>query len=404
MYEMLPIVKSLWRNKTGPLLIIIQLSLTIAIISNALFFINQRIKIIDRPTGIAENEIIRVWMKANSPNADIETILQRDLKIIRAMDGVLDAAAIDSIPISGGGSASSFKIAPGEQEETKKINANTYKMDDHGVNTLGMKLLAGRNFYPDEIIFRERNSNPNSVHAIVTQQFAEKMFPNEEVVGKTFYFSNDTPVRVIGVVESMLGAWPKWHAAGNVVFTPGGEQNDAINYLIRTAEADRETLMLKIIEKMREIDATRLLLDEKTMESIKRQTYSGDHAMIRILSVVISMLVLVNALGIIGLTTFWVNQRRKQVGIRRALGATKMAISRYFLLENVLLCLMAFIVGSALAFVASDYMVRQYSADLLDWPFVPITGISVLIVAMVAASIPAWRASQIPPAEATASV
>lgn len=401
MYESGPIIKSLLRNKTGPILIIIQLAITIAIVSNALFFINQRAEKINRPTGIANKELIRTWVKTSHSDADMEYIIKRDLEHIRAMDGVIDATVISSVPVSNSGSASGYQLEPGEGKED--FPANYFQMDEHGIDTLGMKLIEGRNFTVGEIEYRARTANPKNINAIATKQLTDKLFPGESALGKTIY-DGQMEIQIIGVVETMLGAWPNWEHTGNALFYPGETLTDSTNYLIRTHENDTEKVMLSVVESLRALDTTRLIVDEKTMVTILKETYSGDYAMIKILSVVVGMLILVNALGIIGLTTFWVNQRRKQIGVRRALGASKLAISRYFILENIILCMTAAAMGSILAFAASDLMVRRYSVDLLDWPFVPFTGLGILLLTIVAASVPAWQASKISPAEATASV
>lgn len=401
MFETIPIIKSLLRNKTGPILIIIQLAITIAIVSNALFFINQRVEKINRPTGIANEEIVRTWVKANHADADMEYIIKRDLAHIRAMEGVIDATVISAVPLSNSGSASGFQIEPGEDQED--IPANYYQMDEHGINTLGMKLIDGRNFTVGEVEFRKRTDIPKNINAIATKKLADKLFPGESALGKTIY-DGRLEIHIIGIVESMLGAWLNWEHTGNALFYPGETLTDSTNYLIRTHKDETEKVMLSVVESLRALDSTRLIVDEKTIETVLKESYSNDYAMIKILSVVVGMLILVNALGIIGLTTFWVNQRRKQIGVRRALGANRLAISRYFILENMILCLVAAAAGSMLAFAASDMMVRRYSVDLLDWPFVPFTGLCILLLTIVAASVPAWQASKISPAEATASV
>src|SRR5690606_31420236 len=130
---------------------------------------------------------------------------------------------------------------------------------------------------------------------------------------------------------------------------------------------------------------------------IKLESYSSEYAMIKILSFVIFLLTFVNALGIIGLTTFWVNQRRKQIGIRRALGSTKAGVVRYFMMENILLVIFAAVVGTIIAYVNSSYMVRTQGASFLPVEYVLITIIFILLVTLLAAYFPVRKAAQISP-------
>jgi putative ABC transport system permease protein len=401
MLDVIPIIKSLWRNKTGPLLIILQLSLTIAVVSTALFVVSERITKIERPSGMAEEEIFKIWMRQNSPDADIEQITKRDMEIIRATPGVIDATPISSIPVSGGGSSSALSIKP--EDRLADFPSAIYEMTDHGLPTLGLTLIEGRNFNTNEINFFARENPPEHTVAIITKDIADKIFPGESAVGKTVYMGR-LPLTIIGIVERLMGPWPDSDFATSATLLPVIVKDDSINYLVRTESGQRDAIMHSLLEKLRSIDSTRLVGDEKSIEKIKRETYSSDYAMIKILSFVIFLLTFVNALGIFGLTTFWVNQRRKQIGIRRALGSTKAGVMRYFMLENVVLVVFAAVVGTIIAYVNSSYMARTHSMEILPVEYVLITVCFLLLVTLLAAYSPVRRAAQISPVEAVSNV
>lgn len=401
MLDVIPIIKSLWRNKTGPLLIILQLSLTIAVVSTALFVISERITNIERPSGMIEEEIFKIWMRKNSPDADMEQIIKRDMEIIRAMPGVIDATPISSIPLSGGGSASGLSIKP--EDRLADFPSAIYEMTDQGLATLGVVLIEGRNFNVNEIIFFARENPPEHTVAIITKDIAAKMFPDESAVGKTIY-TGKLPLTIIGIVERLMGPWPDSEYATSTTILPAIAKEEAINYLVRTESGQRDAVMHSLLEKLRSIDSTRLVGDEKSIAQIKRESYSSDYAMIKILSFVIFLLTFVNALGIFGLTTFWVNQRRKQIGIRRALGSTKTGVMRYFMLENIVLVVFSVVVGTIIAYVNSSYMVRTQSMETLPITYVFITALFLLLVTMLAAYSPIRKATQISPVEAVSNV
>src|SRR5690606_15978568 len=144
MLDIMPIIKSLWRNKTGPLLIILQLSLTVAVISNALFVVHDRMENIERPSGIAEEEIFTLWVRRTSPDGDIQDIIAKDMEIIRATSGVIDATPMSSIPLSGSGTSSALRTSL----ESGAVNFSSaiYELSQHGLETLGATLIEGRNF------------------------------------------------------------------------------------------------------------------------------------------------------------------------------------------------------------------------------------------------------------------
>lgn len=401
MLDIMPIIKSLWRNKTGPLLIILQLSLTVAVISNALFVVHDRIEKIERPSGIAEEEIFTIWARRTSPEGDIEEIIAKDMEIIRATPGVINATPMSSIPLSGSGTSSALRksLEPGTEEFSSAI----YELTQHGLETLGITLIEGRNFNDNDVQFFTRENPPDHSVTIITQVFAEKIFPEESAIGKTIFMGN-LPLTVVGVVERMMGPWPESESAYDATMIPIIVKEDSTHYLVRTSKGERDATMHALVEKLRAMDSTRLIGEEKSMVKIKRDAYSSDYAMIKILSFVIFLLTFVNALGVVGLTTFWVNQRRKQIGIRRALGSTKAGVIRYFMMENILLVVFAAAVGTIIAYINSSHMVRTQGASLLPVEYVLITVTFLLLVTLLAAYSPVRRAAQISPVEAVSNV
>ena len=401
MLDLIPILKSLWRNKTGPLLIILQLSLTIAVVSTALFVVSERIAKIERPSGLAEEEIFKLWMRQNASDSDMEQIVKRDMEIIRATPGVIEVTPISSLPLSGGGSSSSLYKDP--DNKLADFPSAIYEMSEHGLATLGLRLLEGRNFNTNEINFFAQENTPAQSVALIAQDLAEKIFPGESAVGKTVFMGN-LQLTIIGVIERLMGPWPDSDFATSATILPEISKDNSINYLVRTNPEQRDDIMHSLVEKLRSIDSTRLIGDEKSMEQIKRETYTSDYAMIKILSFVIFLLTFVNALGIFGLTTFWVTQRRKHIGIRRALGSTKAGVMRYFMLENATLVLCSAIIGSVIAYVNSSYMARTQGMELLRIEYVLITIVFILLVTFLAAYSPVRKAAQISPVEAVSNV
>lgn len=401
MLDIIPIIKSLWRNKTGPLLIILQLSLTVAVISNALFIVHDRIEKIERPTGIAEEEIFIIWARRTSPEGDIQEIIDKDIEVIRATPSVINATSISSIPLSGSGTSSALRKSL--ELGNTDFNSAIYAITQHGIEALGITLIEGRSFNDNDVQFFTRENPPDHSVTIITRDLAEKIFPEESAIGKTI-FMGSLPLTVVGVVERMMAPWPESELAYDAAMIPVNVKEDSTHYVVRALKGDRDATMHALVEKLRAIDSTRLIGEERSMVQIKRDSYSGDYAMIKILSFVIFLLTFVNALGIVGLTTFWVNQRRKQIGIRRALGSTKAGVIRYFMMENILLVIFAAAVGTIIAYVNSSYMVRTQSASPLPIEYVLITVVFLLLVTLLAAYSPVRRAAQISPVEAVSNV
>jgi putative ABC transport system permease protein len=108
----------------------------------------------------------------------------------------------------------------------------------------------------------------------------------------------------------------------------------------------------------------------------------------------------VTAFGIVGLASFWVAQRTRMIGVRRALGATKAQIRQYFQLENLLLCGLGVGVGAGAALAISQFVMQPQGAPALPWFYLPLGAALLLLVGQLAVLAPARRASELPAAAA----
>lgn len=401
MLELRPILSALWRHKISALLIALQLALTLAIVSNASVVIQERTEQINRPTGVADEDIVSVSFLAIPEDYDKHEAFRLDLDMIRSLPGVAAASVSNHVPLSGSGSASGLYSEP--NQETGGLSTNYYTVDEHFIEALGMKLVAGRSFFPEEIAEITATSSEMPDVAVVTQKFANDMFEDDNILGKTFYFGgNDHPVKIVGIVERNLGPWPNSHLAGRGVFYPA--INDRWHYYIVRAEPGQRDAVYKLLEeKLAERDSNRVI-NLRTMEDAKSSYYAGDNTMIKVLSGVVGLLTFIVALGIVGLTVFWITQRQKQIGVRRALGATRSAISRYFLLENLIIASTGIILGIATAQIFNHVLASEFGQPALPLSTTLGCAFILLTVSLVAALVPALRAANISPAMATRSV
>jgi putative ABC transport system permease protein len=137
---------------------------------------------------------------------------------------------------------------------------------------------------------------------------------------------------------------------------------------------------------------------------IRAHAYRADRGMAILMGVICLILLCVTGAGIVGLTSFWVGQRRKQIGIRRALGATQHDILRYFQTENLMIAGVGVVMGALLAVGLNLWMMKQFSMDRMSLLYVLVGIVSLLVLGQGAVFAPALRASRVSPVEATRSV
>jgi putative ABC transport system permease protein len=277
------------------------------------------------------------------------------------------------------------------------------------VETLGVKLIAGRDFEPNEYL-EFANATGSNIHlpsVIISKGIADKLFPGQSAIGKPLYVWDKAPSTVVGVVEEL--ARPNdWNGKMDgtyalimpldISFTEGG------NYLLRGDPARKAEILVAAEAALKKVDPNRLILQRQTFNDVRREHFKQDRAMAWLLFGVSLALLVITALGVIGLASFWVQQRTRQIGVRRALGATRGDILRYFQTENFILATAGIILGMALAYGINMWLMSKYQVDRLPAEFLPIGAGLLWFLGQVAVLGPALRAAAIPPAIATRSV
>jgi putative ABC transport system permease protein len=179
---------------------------------------------------------------------------------------------------------------------------------------------------------------------------------------------------------------------------------DTARYLIRTEPGMRDRVMAETEELLVATNPDRIVRNLTSIEERRERSYRQHSAMITMLKLIMMVLTLITALGIVGLASFSVNRRRKQIGIRRALGATQSAILRHFMVENFLISTIGVSLGAALAVGLNIVLVNQFSLTPIDWYLIPAGMLTLWIVGQLAVFGPARRAAGIAPATATRTV
>ena len=167
----------------------------------------------------------------------------------------------------------------------------------------------------------------------------------------------------------MHGSWVGWDKVDRVMLTPRVGPGPVDRYLIRIQPGEIDRVMTAVDVALRKRDPNRVVGEMKKMSDYKRQSYAGDSLMAVTLSVVTGLVLIFSALGIFGLATFNVNSRTRQIGTRRAIGARKRDIVRYFMVENWMVTTAGVLVGCGLAL--GGFLALQPVPDAAPRPLLP---------------------------------
>lgn len=398
-----PMISTLMRSKTGPLLVSFQIAVTLAIVINALFIVVQRIEKMNRDPGIDVNNVIVTYVRGFGDDFDVVNSITNDLNLIKSIPGVVAATVSNQIPLSGSGSGTGLRTVPDETIDS--VNTARYRWDENGLDAFGVRLSRGRNFLPEEVNVVMPTIDPGTpASVLVTQALADDLFGEEDALGKTVYWGDMTQSTIVGIIDHMHGSWVDWSKFNNSVIQPGKEADTTNKYVARVEPGMRDELIPIIEKKLGESNRRRVVKSVRSLEDIAARSYRRDFAMVTILSVVISLLIGLTALVIVGLSSFHVTQRTKQIGTRRALGARRIDIIRQFMFENWLVTTAGATLGIGLTVVVAYWLEVTFSLPRLDWRYLPAGIVTLWVLSSLAAIEPARRAASVPPAVATRSI
>lgn len=402
--ELGPIWRAALRNKTGALLVIMQVAFTMALVLNSIVIIQERARLMARPSGLDENNIFHLRSQHFDPDLDFRLTVEEDLRQIRAVPGVEAAVQINSVPLSGGGWSMGVSAEP--NQNTIDIVSAVYMVDEYGVDALGVNLIAGEAFTVDDVRWRELGSIDWPGRVIVSEALAEQIFPGEgaQALGRVIYISRDQPMTIIGIMEHLQAPWNGWLSVEQSLLVPEHLQGTSTMYLIRTEPGQRDALMPRIETLLAEREPGRTIEAVRTMQETRARSYELDNALINVLGFTLVLLIAITSLGIAGLTSFNVTRRVKQIGTRRALGATRRAILRYFLLENLLFTSIGIALGLVLAVGVNIWLVQTFNVPRMSWYLIPAGAAALWLIGQLAVLAPARRASRVAPAIATRTV
>ena len=406
--DILPILSTLRRHRITALLIVLEIALTCAIVCNAVFLINQRLERMKLISGVAEHELVQVRVVSIADRPDAVARTQEDVAQLRQIPGVVQVALVNEVPFTNSSWNTSVKLDPKQKLATMEA---TQYFGENLLSTFGARLIAGRHFTTDEYMdYEALKHDPklaSKIHVvIITKAMGEHLWPKKSALGQTFYL-NDVPVRVVGIVDNLIR--PSLSngddtAQWSMVFPIRMDTGNASRFVLRTAPDRRAAVMAAAAEMLRRADPHRIVLDKNTLDDLRSQFFQNDRAMAATLVGVIVALLTVTALGIVGLASFWVAQRRRTIGVRRALGATRADILRYFQTENFLLATIGIALGMVLAYGINMLLMTHYELPRLPPAYLPVGAVALWLLGQLSVLSPALRAADVPPVVATRSV
>ncbi|HEX8616958.1 MAG TPA: FtsX-like permease family protein [Thermoanaerobaculia bacterium] len=410
-----PILRAMKHNRTRVVLLVLEIALTLAIVTNCVNVILAERAKMQRPSGFDDEKILAVRTRPFAPefreSETIDMTIDADLRAIAAIPGVEAVANSHMLLWEGGGSGSQLKPvgASGPPHRTQRYYAtkDIFKV-------LGMRIVEGRGFQEGD---HGIGTQPDPARVtVISRSLAEALFPDGRALGKAVTTASDAgepsgdPMTVVGIVDTFFNPYgynpDDWRGvADRVAFVPArvGGFRSGMRYFIRTETASMPRIMGEVEKRLVALNPGRTVQFEPTPEK-KARWFAPANLTIMVMTGLIVLLVFVTALGILGITALSVSERTKQIGTRRALGATRGDILRHFLIENWVTTTAGLVVGVFGAYALNFYLVSHLTDVKMPWQLVAIGMVLLWINGLLATLPPALRATHVPPSIATRSV
>lgn len=377
-------------------LVVTEVTLALALLISAGLMIRSFLRLQAVPLGFAPENVLT--MQISLPTSKYGgreqriNFYNRLLERLRSTPGVINAAAITQPPLSSGNWAVEIitegsDAAAGEPRLTADARAAT----PHYFRTMGIPLLQGREF-------NEQDDADKPLVLIVSQSFARRYWPNENPIGKRFRPGTNNPFGiVVGVVGDVRNSNMHEEAQPAFYFPYEYIGMQGLVVVVRT-NSEPESLTATLRSQVREIDSEQPVYNIRTMNQMMSNATAQPRFQTMLLSLFSTAALLIAAAGIYSVMAYLVRQRRHEIGIRMALGASPHDILRMVIKQGMRYVLFGVVLGLAASFALMRLMKSLFfDVSATD----PLTFILVTLlltgVGLAACYLPARQATKVNP-------
>ncbi len=394
-----PIIKPLLRKKLTLTLLALQIALITMLVSNMAHVLNEINKFYQAATGIDDPYLVCFTLRVPPEMKGI--VLAdglRDLEKIKAIPGVVDVASLDAIPFDERFNLRTGNFTRTAENDLQQVSFVRSNISPNALATMGLTLIAGRQFENSDMAFTYK-TEPRVI--IITQAMARALFgENINAIGKVVY-EKGKPYEVIGVTADWRGFSPQMYRPESTVFFPEyNEVNKEFRYLIRTSTPEIRTQVIHAVDQYiaQQYPQGLIFYSDKLDTIVEKYK---NHSTINLFIMITLVLSIASVVAIAGQAYFSVHQRRKHLGVLRALGATRGKLIAQILLENSAILFIGLLAGTALALLLSQLIYQTSDIVAISPWFLLGTAASIFAVCLLSAVIPAWQAGKISPSLAT---
>ena len=381
-------------------LIVGEIAFSLVLLAGAGLLLRSFVRLLNVDKGFSTDHVLTmgIWpspVRYADPTIEINYLRQIQERV-SALPGVRSAGFVTNLPLGGGGTDGGIRIQGRQIDPNHAPNANKQFTGGDYLQALRIRLIKGRYFTPAD------TTNAPPV-VIIDQTFAKDFFPNEDPVGKHIDVAWGKPgwSEIVGVVaDSKIDSLSS--SPHPTFYAPLAQKPEILKFLsfalvVRTNQ-DPLSVTQAVRGQIHELDANQVISAIRSMDQVMGESLAPRRAPVWLMGLFSGIALFLAAIGIYGVLSYYVLQRRQEIGLRMALGAQRSNVLNLVLSHAAKLVAIGVGIGLAVAFFASRLLASLlFGVKPTDVP--TFIGVSVLlaVLALLACAIPAVRATQVDP-------
>ncbi|HUA22269.1 MAG TPA: ABC transporter permease, partial [Bryobacteraceae bacterium] len=398
-------------NRARGVLVAAEMALAVILLAGAVLMIRTFVGLRSAQPGFDARNVLTMQTSLTGGRYDTtgkaENLIRQVTQRIEALPGVQGAACTVMLPVEGGVDLPfSIEGQPPPKGDLYSGDQQWRFVGAHYFSALRVPMLRGRSF-------DERDTGKSEHVVIINQAFARKYWPKGDPVGQRITIGKglgpqfEEPAREIVGIAGNIRETGLQGVDEPVMYVPESQVTDGLTQLANSvlplgwvirSSSDPAALSSAVQAEFRAVDSMVPVSKVRTMEQVISESTARQSFNMLLLAIFAGLALLLAAIGIYGLMSYTVEQRRQEIGIRMALGAGRGDMLKLIVRHGMILAATGVVIGLAAAFgltrVLASLLFGVKTTDPLTYASV---GAILLVVALVASYIPARRATEIDP-------
>ncbi|GAB3175618.1 ABC transporter permease [Telluribacter humicola] len=367
-----------WAAVPRKVLVVVQFTVSIVLIIGTIVVFNQINHAKNRPVGYTREGLIQT---------NINSELYGKYDVLR--DGLLKSGAVAEMSVSSSPATGVWSNQIGFDWEGKDPNSlplfGTVACTHDFGKTIGWNIIEGRDFS------REYSTDTS---ALILNESAVALTGLKDIVGKTIRW-NDTPYQVVGVVKNMVMESP-FTPIKPTIFTMNYDWANIINIRLQPGVPVKEAISK--VEAVFKIHSPNSPFDYKFTDEEYDAKFRAEERIGKLAGAFAGLAIFISCLGLFGLASFTAEQRTKEIGVRKVLGASVFTLWRLLSKDFTILVIFSFLIAAPITyyFMYNWLQTYEYRTDISWWVFI-LSGLGAMVITLLTVSYQSIRAAMINP-------